>query len=478
MPARRTLRLALSAFCLLALPAAKAQDAASPRVTRVVEVIRGIEGGVVAVFSGGRDGALHSGSGSVIHPAGFILTNDHVVQDRPGAVLLKDRPPVRYQLVGRLPEKDLAIIRIAVPEPLTAIPLGRCSDLMTGEPCLCGGNPGGRGIVFTSGIISSPAIMRDAPNALVMAHFASDVRDRFIQFDAASNPGNSGGPLVNAEGRQIGVVCARQLNEESISYAIPVDRLRAHAQELIAPEIARDLFAGLSLDPLAPEARVVGVAEGSPAARAGLEPGDTLVAVGDAELRDGLDWLLQLALHSAGDELTLAYRRADERKAATLKLDTYPARQPVPEDGAEPGLAWKLYADGRLTDFPDFDRLQPLARGVAPQLTTRELTGERKEHFGLRFEGLVRIETTGFQRLILASDDGSRLFLHGELLIDNGGPHPRQELGRKVRLEKGLHPIRIDYFEATGDSTLELYLEDPSGARTPLASGAFFHRGE
>jgi len=455
-----------------------AQEPASPRVTGVVEIIRRIEGGVVAIFSQSSEGRLHSGSGAVIHPAGFILTNDHVVQDRPGVVLIRNRDPLRYRIVGRLPEKDLAMIRVTVPDPLTVIPLGRSDDLMTGEPCLCGGNPGGRGIVFTSGIISSPAIMRDAPSALAMAYFRGDVRDRFIQFDAASNPGNSGGPLINAEGEQIGIVCARQLNEESISYAIPVDRLRQYADELLAPEVALDLFAGMAVDPLAREATVSGIAPGSPAALAGIQAGDILVSADGAALRDGVAWLLKLAMQSSGDELAIVYRRGAEVKSTSLKLARYPVQAAVAVDDAQPGLVWKLYADGKLASFPDFDRLQPVAEGVTPELKTHELSGERKEHFGLRFEGFVKIEVEGRHRLILASDDGSRLFLHGELLIDNGGPHPRQELGRKVRLTKGLHPIRIDYFEATGESTLELFLESPSGPRIPMRGDAFFHRAE
>lgn len=454
------------------------QDPASPRVTRTVEIIRQIEAGVVAIFSQGSDQTLQSGSGSIIHPAGFILTNDHVVGDRPGVVLLKGRSPVRYQLVGRLPEKDLAVIRISVPEKLTSIPMGHSDDLMAGEPCLCSGNPGGRGIVFTSGMISSPAIMNNAPNALVMSHFASDVRDRFIQFDAASNPGNSGGPLINAEGRQIGVVCAMQLKEQNVSYAIPIDRVRQCAAELIAPEITRDLFAGIAIDCLAREARVSDVAPESPAAAAGIQSGDILLTAGGSELRDGLDWLLQLATSSADEEVAVKYGRSDEEKTATLRLTAWPTQEGIALDTAEPGLAWKFYVDGELKSFPDFDSLKPAAEGLCAELKTRELAGGREQHFAIRFEGFLKIDSDGLYRLVLASDDGSRLYLHDRLLIDNGGPHPRQEIGGKVRLGKGLHPIRIDYFEATGDSSVELFLEAGGKERVKLGNGTFFHEGK
>ncbi len=453
-----------------------AEDSVSPRVTRNVEIIREIKDGVVAVFSQDREGKLHSGSGSIIHPAGFVLTNDHVVRDRPGVVLMKDAPPLRYRTVGRLPEKDLAVLQINVSKGLTVIPLGHSDDLMTGEPCVCGGNPGGRGIVFTSGMISSAAIMANAPNALVMSHFAGDVRDRFVQFDAASNPGNSGGPLINAEGRQIAVVCSRQLEEENINYAIPIDRMRQWADELIAPEITRNLFAGLTVDCLGQEARVETVAADSPAHAAGIQPGDVLLAVDDAPLRDGIDWLLTLALHRSGDELALRYRRGEQEKTSAFKLTRYPTEKGIDVKDVEPGLTWKLYVNGKLDALPDFDRLKPSGSGIAAELKTRDLSGERKEHFALRFEGLLKIEKDGMHRLILASDDGSRLNLHGRTIIDNDGPHPRQEQGRKVRLGKGCHRLRVDYFEATGASTLELFLEDAAGKRTQLGAGAFFHQ--
>ena len=452
-----------------------AEDSASPRMTRNVEIIREIEDGVVAVFSQDREGKLHSGSGSIIHPAGFVLTNDHVVRDLPGVVLMQGARPLRYETVGRLPEKDLAVLRIKVSDKLTVIPLGHTDDLMTGEPCLCGGNPGGRGIVFTSGMISSAAIMANAPNALVMSHFAGDVRDRYVQFDAASNPGNSGGPLVNAEGRQIAVVCSRQLEEENINYAIPIDRMRQWAGELIAPEVTRDLFAGLEVDSLAREARVETVAADSPAHSAGVRPGDVLLAVDDAPLRDGIDWLLTLALHRAGDELALRYRRGEEEKEAAVKLARYPLEKGIDVEDVKPGLTWKLYMNGKLAALPDYDRLKPSDSGIATELKTRDLSGERKEHFALRFEGLLKIEKDGVYRLILASDDGSRLDLHGRTIVDNDGPHPRQEVGRKVRLGTGYHPLRVDYFEATGESTLELFLEDAAGKRVRLGTGSFFH---
>ena len=194
----------------------------SPRVSDTVRIVRKTEPAVVAVFSQ-AEGRLSMGSGSVAHKDGYVLTNDHVVAGMGGVVLLRDHQlPLKYEIIGRMPEKDLCLLKVRAPKPLAAIRLGRSNDLMTGEPILCAGNPGGRGIVYSSGIVSSPNFILNAPNALVMRSFSGDVRDRFIQFDAASNLGNSGGPLINALGEQIGVVSNKNPDEENINFAIPI----------------------------------------------------------------------------------------------------------------------------------------------------------------------------------------------------------------------------------------------------------------
>jgi len=122
-------------FCLVCVgQAAVAAD--SPRETSLVKTIRRIEPSVTAVFSQHEEGRLNSGSGSVIHEDGFILTADHVVRGFPGVVLLKGHRPLRYRTVARLPEKDLAVLQVHVPNKLNPISLGRSHDLMTGEPIL------------------------------------------------------------------------------------------------------------------------------------------------------------------------------------------------------------------------------------------------------------------------------------------------------------------------------------------------------
>jgi len=219
-----------TALLVLAVIPVVSAAAESPRITPVVQLVERVEPAVVAVFSQSPDGNESSGSGSIIHPDGFILTADHVVRDRRGMVILGDGSLLPYRTVGRLPEKDLALIKVEPKLPLKCISLGRTDDLKTGEPVLVGGNPGGRGIVFSSGIVSSPAMMVDAPSVLAMTlgGWRNDTRDRYIQFDATSNPGNSGGPVINAEGAQIGVVTIKFFQEQNVNFAIPIDRVRRY----------------------------------------------------------------------------------------------------------------------------------------------------------------------------------------------------------------------------------------------------------
>ena len=278
-----TILFFVAPFCFAATPKN------SPRVTDTVRIVRKTEPAVAAIFSQ-AEGRLSMGSGSVVHKDGYVLTNDHVVAGMGGVVLLRDhRLPLEYKIIGRMPEKDLCLLKIQVPQPLAAIRLGRSNDLMTGEPILCGGNPGGRGIVYSSGIVSSPNFIITAPNALVMRYFSGDVRDRFIQFDAASNLGNSGGPLINALGEQVGVVSNKNPDEENINFAIPIDRVRENLNELFAPEVRRGIFTGITLDPLSRNAEIIAVANKSPAAKLSLRSSDVLKSVNEKPLGSCLE---------------------------------------------------------------------------------------------------------------------------------------------------------------------------------------------
>jgi S1-C subfamily serine protease len=461
------LRFIVGLACLVTLTAADravAQPpAGSPRRTRQVEIIEQSGASVVAIFSQAKDNTINSGSGSVIHPDGYILTNDHVVLDRPGVVLHRDHPPLLYRAIGRLWEKDLALIKVDAPKPLVSVPLGRSHDLLAGEPILIGGNPGGRGIVFSAGIVSSPRVMLGAPSALVMTNFPDDSRDRYIQFDAASNPGNSGGPMINADGRQIGVVVAKNLQEQAINFAIPIDRVHQSLGDLVLPEARGDFWTGIDLDVGATTIRVV--AEKSPAAEAGLRSGDAITALGEGSVTSGIDYLVGLVGRKSGETVAVKYLRGGKPGEAALKLGAYPVTVGRPQGDRKPGLRYRLY-HGRFTKCPEFEKLKPAAVGTVLSHRLNNVPNLPDDGYALLLDGYLEIPETGVWSLAIGSDDGSRLIMDGKLIADNDGPHPVQFTSVRGRFEKGLHPVRIEFFEATGDADLQVTLVRDGGAVT------------
>ena len=202
--------------------------------------------------------------------------------------------------------------------------------------------PGGRGIVYSSGIVSSPNFILNAPNALVMRSFGGGVRDRFIQFDAASNLGNSGGPLINALGEQIGVVSNKNPDEENINFAIPIDRVLENLNELFAPEVRRGIFTGITLDPLSESAKIVKVTKKSPAAKLGLRPGDVLKSVNGKPLGSCLDWFAHLLVQKVDNELKLSVSQGKKTKAFALKLTEHPPRRRLRLKTQSPGSFLKF----------------------------------------------------------------------------------------------------------------------------------------
>jgi S1-C subfamily serine protease len=338
----------------------------SPRRTRQVEIIERYGPSVVAIFTKGKDNTLGSGSGSVIHRDGYILTNDHVVVDHPGVVLHPDFPPLPFRTIGRLKEKDLALIKVDVPKALVTVPLGRSHDLLAGEPILIGGNPSGRGIVFSAGIVSSPKVMIGV-SAFAMTFYPNDSRDRFIQFDAASNPGNSGGPMINAEGRQVGVVVGKIFEEQAINYAIPIDRAHQSFHDLILPEERGDFWTGIELELAANTVRRV--APKSPAEQAGLRAGDKITALGGSPVASAVEYLVSLVGRKQGERIGLKYTRTGVPAEASISLVPFPMKPGLSSAARKPGLRYRL-CRGRFTKCPDFDKMKIVSQGtvLAPRL--------------------------------------------------------------------------------------------------------------
>ena len=288
--------LALAGLILPALPATLAQAAEaplqdSPRRTATVKLIERCLPSVVAIRTAkptDKPGVifLTFGSGTVIHPAGYVLTNHHVVDgSTDAAALLPGNRWFALRVIASWSFEDLALVKIDAPAPLPALPLGRSHDLMLGEPVVVIGDPGGLAESVSTGIVSG-------------LHRASAMPGAFhpwlVQTNAAVNPGNSGGPLINALGEQVGVVTGKKNDAENIGFAIGIDRVREVFPRMLSAQERYGFWLGIEVDMLAAGAVVTAVAPGSPAAEAGVRPGNLVRAINNMEIRNGVDFHIAL----------------------------------------------------------------------------------------------------------------------------------------------------------------------------------------
>jgi serine protease Do len=238
-------------------------------------------------FFGGRERSYTSqslGSGFVWSSDGIIVTNNHVVEGASRiTVNVNGGRQIPAKLLGVDPDSDLAVLRVDE-KGLTAAPIGISSDLMIGESVVAVGNPFGLSGTVTTGVVS--ALGRSVPSQDQSRTFTD-----FIQTDASINPGNSGGPLLNIEGKVIGINVAIYAQAQGIGFAIPVDRAKKVIEDLLKYGEVHSAWIGAVTATLTPEeakrrghnlqrgAEVVRVFADSPAARAGVRSGDVITAV-------------------------------------------------------------------------------------------------------------------------------------------------------------------------------------------------------
>ncbi|PRD66946.1 S1C family serine protease [Malikia granosa] len=271
------------------------------------------------------------GSGVIVSPAGYLLTNHHVIADADEIeVQLSDGRKAPGRIIGTDPETDLAVLKIDL-ERLPTITLGDSEQLAVGDVVLAIGNPFGVGQTVTSGIVS----------ALGRNQLGINTFENFIQTDAAINPGNSGGALVDAQGRLMGIntaIYSRSGGSMGIGFAIPTSSARQVMEAILRDGKVTRGWIGVEPQALTPElaayfdtelregVMITGVLQNGPAARAGLRPGDVIVSVAEQPVRNVAGLLAAVAALPPGKPARLEV----VRRNAQQQLQVVPEQRKAP----------------------------------------------------------------------------------------------------------------------------------------------------
>lgn len=277
------------------------------------------------------------GSGVVVSEDGFILTNHHVVEAADDIqVALSDGKTLKASVVGTDPETDLAVLKVKRKD-LPAITFAKSENQRVGDVVLAIGNPFGVGQTVTMGIIS----------ALGRSHLGINTFENYIQTDAAINPGNSGGALVDGAGNLVGVntaIFSRSGGSLGIGFAIPVSIVRQVMHEIITHGAVTRGWVGIEVQEISPEiaesfalkstdgALIAGVLRNGPADRAGIRPGDILIAVGGKPVTDSSSLLNLIAALPPGKVVQLRLLREQTEMQLMVTIEKRPPmRQTVQE---------------------------------------------------------------------------------------------------------------------------------------------------
>ena len=316
-PAARRARRALAFVAVAtvaATPSLAQTSARLPDETAIIRVARGITPAVVSVVQQG----IGSGSGVIIRADGVILTNAHVVGDaRTVEVGLADGRRVAGTVLARDPAVDVAVVRVALTGLPTA-PLGNSDQLEVGQTAIAIGNPIGLDRTVTTGIISA---VNRSPRGFELGGL--------IQTDAAINPGNSGGPLLDSQGRVVGINSAILQGTTGLGFAIPINLAQDIANQVLTTGHIVRAYLGIIPADLSPEIAqrfglpvregviVRGVGEGTPAARAGLQPADIITSIDGTAIPTTGELFRVLRGHRPGDTIRISIVRLDARAQVT-----------------------------------------------------------------------------------------------------------------------------------------------------------------
>ena len=358
------------------------------------------------------------GSGVVIRTDGYIVTNNHVVEGADQLrVVMYDGTTYSAEIVGTDTFSDLAVIKIEEPDSeLTAISFGNSDQLRTGQWVLAFGSPLSRDLnnSVTAGIVSAVGRLQDTPQRRRMQSNEQQLSavQSFVQTDAAINPGNSGGPLVDLNGRLVGINTAIASNTggyQGIGFAIPANTVERVATQIIEDGEVRRAFLGINYQAASQNliesegypsgaAIVSRVQDGTPAAEAGLEGGDVIVSIDGQPLEKYLQVSNIIASKQPGEEVELTIDRDGEERTLTITLgardqasgtsqgsDEAPSRDQMMEElglsirDITPDIARELGLDNTEgVVITDVDQSNPMIRnsGLGPRQVIVEMAGE------------------------------------------------------------------------------------------------------
>ncbi|MBP9002493.1 MAG: trypsin-like peptidase domain-containing protein [Candidatus Hydrogenedentes bacterium] len=276
--------------------------------------------------TGKRTEMLAVGSGFIISPDGYVVTNEHVAGDSTSVqCVLSDNRELDAQVVGTDPDTDIAVLKLQGEGPFPFVNWGQSGSIESGQVALAFGSPHGLSRSVSMGIVSMTDRNLDEEGASPAPY------NNFIQTDAAINPGNSGGPLVNIRGEVIGVNARMLRGAENVGFAIPADIARAVVDAIIREGRVRRSYFGFelqemtarSMDPGRQGVLIAGVDRFSPAAEADIRPGDVLVAVNgkpvNARWREDLPAVRRLIAElPVGDPARLTINRNGEQREVTV----------------------------------------------------------------------------------------------------------------------------------------------------------------
>jgi serine protease Do len=309
------------------------------------------------------------GSGFIISEDGYIITNNHVIDDADKiTVRLSDKEEYKAKVIGSDERTDIALIKINANHSLPTVPLGKSADLQIGDWVIAIGNPFGLEETVTAGIVSAKGRVLGA-----------GPYDDFIQTDASINPGNSGGPLLNLKGEVIGInsaILSQSGGNIGIGFATPIDLAKTIVSQLKDKGKVTRGWLGVAIQNVTPGlaksfglkepmgALVTEVTKGGPADQAGLERGDVITTFAGTTIKASHELPALVARTPVAERVEVTVLRSGEEKTFTVKVGELTDQRAKAEGGEESGEGWGLTVANLSTDIARRFQLERDQKGV------------------------------------------------------------------------------------------------------------------